>query len=160
MCPVYDVPFRYFIPLNTYAGAHRSTSLSHSLVRSPPPPRPPAFFFSLSLSRTQSLRRTTLPRNPRVTFVSLEVSALESVHSSLRSFSFRGVSYDLLSNHATGSKYSFATNFHLHVSSPLACPVPQPCVLSSPYTVPLLPTPFYSFAAGWYYTSQRWLQEN
>lgn len=77
--------------------------------------------FSLSCAKSPPPFRAT----PCVTLVALEVSAPESVHSSLRSFSFRDVSYDLLFNHATGSKYSFATNFHLHVSSLWACLVPQ-----------------------------------
>lgn len=94
MCPMYDVPFRYFIPLNTYADAV------------------PEHF--LSLSRPLFLSHVEPLLHIRATPAWL----LESVHSSLCSFSFRGISYGLLSNPATGSKYSFATNFHLHVFSP------------------------------------------
>ena len=80
-------------------------------------------FLSLFFSLLRKVS-ATLSRNPRVQLsrCALEVSAPESVHSSLRSFSFRDVSYDLLFNRATGSKYSFATNFHLHVSSPWGLP--------------------------------------
>jgi len=138
MCPVYDVPFRYFIPPLTCTPAHAGALLF--------------LFFSLSRAKPLVHRHPSAqpPRNSRSV---LEVSALESVHSSLRSFSFRGVSYDFLSNHATGSKYSFATNFHLHVSSPLGLPSSANAVSPS-YTVPLPPTSFYSFTAG-YCKSQR-----
>lgn len=68
--------------------------------------------FSRSLHLSFS-RRTSLTQ-PRATPAWLS----ESVHSSLCSFSFHGISYGLLSNHAASSKYSFATNFHLHVFSP------------------------------------------
>ena len=102
-------------------------------------------FLSLFFSLVRKVF-ATLSRNPRVTLVTFEVSA--PVHSFLRSFSFRDVSYDLLFNHATGSKYSFATNFHLHVSSPWVYLVPQTCVLFPSYTISS--TPFYFFRL-WYW---------
>jgi len=104
MCPVYDVPFRYFIPLNTYAGAGRSTSLSLSFFLSPaqslrhPFAQPPRATLSLR-ARSQCTRVSTF----LFTFLLIPRRKLRPLIQ-------------------PRSKYSFATNFHLHVSSPWGLP--------------------------------------